>query len=90
MRKDKILDHDLMPLERIMVWTNRTSLFHVKQVGTIGYWLVARRNKVSVGQAGQSSAARAAFHWPQDSGAGLHRPAPQTLRQSAASVAAVS
>jgi hypothetical protein len=27
MRKDKILDHDLMPLERIMVWSNRTKLF---------------------------------------------------------------
>jgi hypothetical protein len=41
MRKDKILDHDLVPLERIMVWTNRTKMFHVKQFGTIGYRLVA-------------------------------------------------
>jgi hypothetical protein len=27
MRKYKILDHDLMSFERIMVWTNRTKVF---------------------------------------------------------------
>jgi hypothetical protein len=49
MRKDKILDHDLMPLERIMVWTNRTKMFHV-----IRYeWLSARRNDVTRSQSGK-------------------------------------
>ena len=52
MRKDKILDHDLVPLERIMVWTNRTKMFHVKHLGTSGFGSSQRRNKVSIGQAG--------------------------------------
>jgi hypothetical protein len=84
MRKDKILDHDLMPLERIMVWTNRTKMFHVKHLGTSGFGSSQRRNKVSIGQAGLVRH-RVDFGLAQDMGAPV-RAAGQRFKRRAAQI----